>query len=830
MIQRITLHFFLTLCIALFATTSSSAQSCNCWQTRDTSFHAVPFAGYLPPYYRNDDASTNAISLPFTFCFWGTPENSVFINTNGNITFGSGYAAFTPSGFPTNGVQMISAFWADVDLLDKANWHYIGTDAVFYKITPTYMVIQWDSVGYVGPNWSLCGGSGNYGNDSINNTFQIIISNGNDPIIPNHNNVEFCYKGMNWTTGADSPGPCTDNGDGFQGAPATVGANEGDGIRYVQIGRFASPNAVYAGQYPPGPNYDGVYWLDNKSFEFNLCSGQIAPLTSGVTPCDTFKICQGDSTNILLYYFTPIQGDSVWAKLVPPVMPGLTILSNAPGNTDSLVLKVVGSNLNYGYHTINLYGYDNQNPSDTSFTYFVVEVDSAPRAHLNSIHDTICSGDSATLSASGVQNYQWSTGSTNSSIKVSPPATQTYTLQLSNGKCVKDTTVNVVVVPKPVLSIVAKPDTICPKDSALLIASGGGKYVWNTGQTRDSIWVKPHNDSTYSVVVTNQCFTDTVKEKVYATKVGKITVLVSKDSICAGDSTTLIASGGGAYVWTNNSSTSSSITVKPSGNTTYSLVTTFNGKCAVDTTINIAVTPYPVVNVIGGTVCPGQCILLTASSSGNGNSFSWSNGSKTDTTTVCPLTTTTYVVDVSLHKCVTQKSGTITVNNAGKLYVCCNQTIVYGGTVTLNADSAISYVWFPSLGLSCDICATVIATPSVTTTYTVIGKNSDGCSAEREITVIVGCSDFIVPNVFTPNNDGINDDFVIPAQQMTAYSIMVYDRWGKVVYKSDNPLVYWNGLDANGQLVSDGTYYYVIKAQCGNGTSFNKKGFVQVLR
>src|SRR6185437_15992946 len=75
-------------------------------------------------------------------------------------------------------------------------------------------------------------------------------------------------------------------------------------------------------------------------------------------------------------------------------------------------------------------------------------------------------------------------------------------------------------------------------------------------------------------------------------------VLVSKDSICAGDSTTLIASGGGAYVWTNNSSTSSSITVKPSGNTTYSLVTTFNGKCAVDTTINIAVTPYPVVNVI----------------------------------------------------------------------------------------------------------------------------------------------------------------------------------------------------------------------------------------
>jgi gliding motility-associated-like protein len=827
--QKTITRFFI-IYLVLFSSVNAGAQGCSCWQTRDTSFHIAQFQTASPPFYRIDDGSTPAINLPFTFCFWGQPETQVYINTNGNITFGAGYLTFSSSPFPLNtgGIGMIAPFWADVDNLNPPNYGYLGSDEVYYKVTPNYVVIQWDTIGYVGPNWTGCGGSGDYGDDSLHNSFQVIISNGTDPIIPNGNNVEFCYKEMQWTTGADSPWPCADAGKGFLGIPATVGANYGDGVKFVQIGRFGSASSNYAGQYPPGPNYDGVYWLDNKSFEFNLCSGQIAPLNSGITPCDTFRVCVGDSVTIPFYFFTPIQGDSVWVKLAPPVPAGVTVVSNNPGNTDSVILKFVGSPLSYGFHRVNLYGYDNQSPPDTSFASFVIEVDSAPRYHVTISKDTICKGDSTTLTASGVQNYYWSTGATTSSIKVSPPTTQTYTLGLSNGKCVKDTSVTITVLQKPVPTIRVVKDTLCPKDSSLLIAGGGGPYKWSTGQTTDSIWVKPSSDSTYNLVIVNRCATDTVKKKVYAIRVGRVTVSVSKDSICQGDSTKLTASGGGTYLWTTGS-TSSAITVTPSGNTTYTLVTTFNGKCSVDTTINIAVTPYPVVTVNSGNICAGQCVQLTASSSGP-NNYLWSTGATTDTITVCPGTTTTYTVNVSRNKCITKKNTTVVVNAGALVTACCNQTIENGTTVQLTASGVTTYQWLPNSGLNCDTCATVMATPSITTTYTVIGTDKNGCKSEQEVTVDVACNDFVVPNIFTPNNDGINDVFLIPAQYMSKFSVTIYDRWGNKVFTSTDANKSWTGVNSSGEWVSNGTYYYMITAECSSGVSYNKKGFVQLLR
>jgi gliding motility-associated-like protein len=97
-----------------------------------------------------------------------------------------------------------------------------------------------------------------------------------------------------------------------------------------------------------------------------------------------------------------------------------------------------------------------------------------------------------------------------------------------------------------------------------------------------------------------------------------------------------------------------------------------------------------------------------------------------------------------------------------------------------------------------------------------------------------------VPNIFTPNDDGRNDDFVPyyvdnagiihnGILNPTSYSINIYDRWGKEVYTSTDATVYWTGkLKGTTYLVPDGVYYYVIKASCG-GTDYLKKGFVTVL-
>jgi len=100
------------------------------------------------------------------------------------------------------------------------------------------------------------------------------------------------------------------------------------------------------------------------------------------------------------------------------------------------------------------------------------------------------------------------------------------------------------------------------------------------------------------------------------------------------------------------------------------------------------------------------------------------------------------------------------------------------------------------------------------------------------VTVEIPCIDLVVPNVFTPNNagpSGVNNVFYIKTETLDLWSILIYDRWGKEMYKSTNPLQYWNGTsESNGQ-AADGVYYYIINATC-HGTTYKKDGFVQLIR
>ncbi len=891
------LLFFMALTVHV-----NAQNTCNCWQVRDSSFHAVPFVhDYLtttPPQYRNDDGYTNVVTLPFHLCFWGKQIDSLYINNNGNISFGAPYSTFTSDSFPNSSFSMIAPFWGDVDTRPAAlsmNW-----DMVYYKITSTYMVVQWDSVG-VYKNTPIANGK----NDTNQlNSFQLIITNGSDPIVPNGNNVEFCYKEMQWASGEASGGDSA----GFGGFPATVGANKGDGVNFVQFGLFDSPGNTYYGQFPPGPNYDGVGWLVNKTLAFNVCSNTIPPLTSGITPCDTFKICLGDSVLIPLYFFTPIQGDSVFSKLSPPIPPGVSIYSNRPGPYDSLTILVVGNSLNIGYHTINVFGYDNNVPSDTTFTSFVIEVDTAPHAKIAAHRDTICAGDTSNLIGGGGKYYIWSTGSTNSSITVSPTVTQTYTLGVSNGGCTKDTMITVYVLPAPKPVITAVPDTICPKDSVLLIASGGGTYRWSTGKTTTSIWVNPIITQTYTLYASNGICGDSTVKSVYVRSVGSTTLTHTTDTLCPNSPITITASGGSSYIWSNGATTSS-ITVSPDSTTIYTvhstvtcavdslsqkvfiiplpkpIITGTNWKCKggkdtlkvsggttyvwqngstktsyytgdinADSTIKVyafnslgcedsitytvVVRPPPTVsNIIPPFTCANTAAVITVDASSSfPMTYNWSpGGATTSSITVMDSVPTTYTVIVS-DGCTTAKTVKVTPDFPA-ISACCNTTIFEGNDTIMTASGGkniVSYLWEPLTGLNCDTCATVIATPTVTTTYTVIGTDSLGCQSERlvTITVEIPCFNFNVPNVFTPNYEGVsgvNNVFYIKTINMNSWSILVFDRWGKEMFKSSNPYEYWAGTTEGGGQAPDGVYYYIITGTC-QGNTYKRDGFVQLIR
>jgi len=190
------------------------------------------------PCQRNDDDTTLAINLPFNFDMFGSPQNQVFINNNGNVSFGAGFDTFTSTGFPVNGFPMIAPFWADVDTRNSLS------GVVYYKIESNRLTVTWDHVGYFSSQADkLC-------------TFQLIMSDGTDPLVGIGQNVCFCYGDMQWTTGSASGGV-----GGFGGTPATVGINAGDGVNFFQIGRFDHEGNDYDG---PGGAADGVSLLDNS--------------------------------------------------------------------------------------------------------------------------------------------------------------------------------------------------------------------------------------------------------------------------------------------------------------------------------------------------------------------------------------------------------------------------------------------------------------------------------------------------------------------------------------------------------------------------------------
>jgi hypothetical protein len=189
----------------------------------------------------------------------------------------------------------------------------------------------------------------------------------------------------------------------------------------------------------------------------------------------------------------------------------------------------------------------------------------------------ICIGGSTVLTASGGNSYLWSTGATSSSISVSPTAAQTFTVTVTdtNG-CKASTSATVIVNPLPSPVISGDLD-ICIGQSTTLTASGGSGFEWSTGATSSSILVSPLVNTIYMVMVTdaNGCqeFTE-VQVIVNPLPVVSISGIAT---ICNGQTTTLLASEGVSYLWSNGS-TSRSTDVSPSVNTTYSVtVTDVNG-------------------------------------------------------------------------------------------------------------------------------------------------------------------------------------------------------------------------------------------------------------
>lgn len=336
---------------------------------------------------------------------------------------------------------------------------------------------------------------------------------------------------------------------------------------------------------------------------------------------------------------------------------------------------------------------------------------------------SICSGNSATLTATGATSYTWNPGGiTGSAIVVTPASTTIYTVTGVTSACAGNANKTVTVNPTPTVTV--NSPTICTGSSTTLTATGATTYSWNTGATTAAITVTPGTTTVYTVTGTTSGCSNIRTSTV--TVAPAPTVAVNSATICSGNTVNLTASGASTYSW-NTGATTASIAVSPSTTTSYT-VTGANGTCVNTRTTTVVVNITPTVAVNNPTICTGNTTTITASGA---TSYSWNTGATTSNIVVTPASTTVYTVTgTNTGGCTNVRTATVTVAPAPTVAVNA-ATICAGNSANLTASGAASYTWNTGA-----LTASIAVSPSVTTTYTVTGANGT-CVNSKTTTVNV---------------------------------------------------------------------------------------------
>ncbi|MBK8192262.1 MAG: hypothetical protein IPK76_03210 [Lewinellaceae bacterium] len=368
---------------------------------------------------------------------------------------------------------------------------------------------------------------------------------------------------------------------------------------------------------------------------------------------------------------------------------------------------------------------------DAASNIVTVTINTIPTASISG-PGSICTGQSATLTASGGGTYLWNTGATSTSISVSPVSNTTYTVTVtgSNG-CTKTATKTITVNGLPAAAITGT-STICAGQNTTLTARGGGTYLWSTGATTTAITVSPGATTTYTVTVTNgNGCTASVSQTVTVNQLPNATASASPTTICAGQNSTLTATGGGTYLWSTGA-TAAAISVSPATTTTYTVTVTSGSGCTKTATATVTVKPLPnaTASAAPATICAGQSSTVTAT---GGGTYLWNTGATTAAITVNPGTTTTYTVTVTgANGCTKTATATVTVLPLPNAAISGPSNICLLQSATLIASGGGTYLW--STGAS---SASISVTPLSTTTYTVTVTGANGCTETATQTVTV---------------------------------------------------------------------------------------------
>lgn len=327
-----------------------------------------------------------------------------------------------------------------------------------------------------------------------------------------------------------------------------------------------------------------------------------------------------------------------------------------------------------------------------------------------------CFGESTTLTASGANSYSWNTGATTPVITVNNSGDYTCTFTNSYS-CTSTQTVTVNVVEEP---IITGNFTFCNGDYTTLTASGGDTYLWNNGATSPAINVNVAGTYSVTVSTSNGCIGN-ASVSVLENQLPEVNIL-GNAVICSGIGTTLTASSGTNYLWSNGSSLQS-ITANNPG--TYSVTVSNAAGCTNTASIDVSIMDNVTISGVSS-ICEGQSTTLFASGEGN---YMWSNGVNTSFITV--NTPGNYTVTVTLpNGCSSSASIEVVSAPNPTPSISGSTTLCQGQTTILTANGGNSYLW--SNGSTTNNISI-----SQSGAYTVTVTNVEGCSASANVTVVV---------------------------------------------------------------------------------------------
>lgn len=456
-----------------------------------------------------------------------------------------------------------------------------------------------------------------------------------------------------------------------------------------------------------------------------------------------------------------------------------------------------------------------------------ITIDVPPAPVTISGASTMCTGETTTLTSSATGNNTWSTGATTNTINITTPGTYSVTVQ---GTCgvVADEHVVTLNTSAPATISTSGATTFCSGNSVTLSSNNTSGNSWSTGENTNSITVS--NAGIYTLTVTGLCGISSASQEVIVLSAPTTATIVSNGTttLCPGSTLQLTASGGDTFLWSNGE-TNPAISVSDPG--IYHMIAINQCGQLNSAPITVTALALPVAKITGNTsFCEGSQTTLTAS---GGNTQIWSTGAATSTITVTSAGMYTAEVNNSCGSdiaYITVTATSITANfSADQLSGNAPLPVQFTNHSSLNAtgyhwdfgDGTTNTTFEPHHSYELPGLYTVLLTV----------RNTEGCTDTYtlEINVSSAPAAIVIPNVFTPNGDNINDLFIIQSENLESFHLKILNRWGSAMLELNNPQEGWDGT-INGDQATEGTYYYQLKATGIDKTQYDKTGFFTLQR